>query len=295
MKHFWAIPAVFLLMGSAFAASTVAVERSILESLSAGKIQSVYISARNWAASDTHSIKSFEPPNVCGDFDLSPADVRKFFEKAQVVDESSERGKAIRHNGGSRCALSGRMALQDGTKLLWSIDRARNGKLSFSSSGKPGFDSEVSVYCDTCQDEKFYPSATQNPAPYRPQVEGVVIRENGERVKKEYGSGVAHGNKTCTDFKLTENEVKEYFNLASVSSGMEFQDTDNTISCVTHGEATLRDGKKSFWHIYDGRQATMIFSEKPSKDGLAYFFYCYDCTSKKFVELCEGTACMNAP
>ena len=284
------LPLSFLAFGAVAEEARTALERSILKEVSAGKIQRVEISDRNTEDADEGALSylnSFEPPNVCGDFDLTPADIREFFRKAQAVDEKSERGRVILRNGESRCKLTGSMVLQDGRQVGWSIDRARNGTLWYSSD-KTGssYEHRINVYCDTCKNKKYYPCASKNSPAFRPVLKNFTIEVNP--VDLEADTQTEENRDRCKDFVLTKTDVSEFFRVGHPISRTNYFNTFDYVPCRVRGHMVLQDGRKGSWDIDAGRRGYVrIEGEKEE-----LFYYCNDCTSKKFSEPCD-VQCIN--
>jgi hypothetical protein len=256
--------------------------RALLNSLSVGKIKSVAVGEKDadWPSGFDYYIKSFETPDACEGFELAEADVREFFKTARIVS-NTERGK-ISYSGESRCVVDGALILENGEKVNWMIDRARNATVLFNSADSSG---SYPLYfrCEKCKSGKFYKPKSPELAAFRPLVKSVIINQNGAF------TGDISGNETpdtCSEFKLTEAEVKDFFSSARASSRRENLIDADMSNCFADGMLTLQDGNQAGWSIDQARRGEIRVT-RPS-GGAVLYYYCATCFSKKFYPACDS-------
>ena len=228
-------------------------------------------------------INTLEPRDACAGFDLTEAEVREFFKRAHFVVPASREDKKIDHDGESRCRVVGSLVLQNGKKIDWIIERSRVGRLTFSKeSGNSGWPYKyVRIRCDTCEGMKFYPKGKQL-SDYRPIVKSVTFGDNTNVDMSAADPSV------CKQFKLTEADVSEFFRIAYPSSETEFKneafDIYGNPYCSEDGKAVLLDGREVEWYIKKTRTG---FMHIPGENGRTLYFYCKDCSVKKYGKECD--------
>jgi len=272
------LPLLFFAFGLAAKDTTTALEHSISKSLSTGKIKSVTVNGKDSGFYDNR--RSFETPDVCADFDLTETDVREFFKMA-LVAPGVKRGEA----GESRCLITGELILQNGEKIEWWIDRARNAYILFRNPTDNSHLHSLNFYCEKCKGGKYYKNGAL--AAFRPLIKSITIdQQNRESASKYVESG----------FKLTEAEVREFFNVAHAANSRDlYHDIPEGLvcaGCYMTGRATLQNGSEVIWRIDQARRGEMRMPASANATGNehVFYYYCASCTSKKFGEVCDECA-----
>ena len=266
----------------------------VLRSLSAGHIERVgiYEKGEDWKTGFDDVIRSFEPPEACEGFALTEGEVRDFFRKARPLSELER--KSIEYSSLSRCVVKGDMALRGGVAARWLIDRARNATLQFpgDSSASPA-DRILYFYCDRCEDEKYYSPTGQKLSDWRPVTETIFIDDNAAW-PEDHSSTYAPPDTaytsldSCTEFTLTEEDVREFFSTARASSRFEYQQDANVPRCYANGRTVLQDGRTARWRIDQGRRGEIwFFSSSLGALSTTIYFYCARCLSDKYFEPCD--------
>ena len=81
----------------------------------------------------------------------------------------------------------------------------------------------------------------------------------------------------CPDFKLSMDEVREFFREArEVDNGVYMHMLDWS-PCLVEGTLTLPNGDKAKWGIQQSRAGSVL-----QKSGESIFLYCARCTAKAF-------------
>ena len=111
-----------------------------------------------------------------------------------------------------------------------------------------------------------------SPRPYKKSpVKHVTIIENG--MKSEAGKGEPDD---CTQFKVTEKDIKEYFAKAKVVSRGAYMHEINWSACYANGKIDFANGKSGKWGVQKLRSGYLFM------DGKKYYFDCQKCRSKVF-------------
>jgi hypothetical protein len=275
MKRLLLLPLLFLAIGVSAEVPAPPEINTALKSLVDGKARNVVLEnkAADWQEADYY-IYSFETPTICRSFELSEAEVREFFKHAQVLTDAS---RETVKKGQSRCMVRGSAEIPDGRKIAWGIDRARNGTLYFPDGTGQGLE----FFCDKCQNSKFEPMESDS----RPVIKSLVILENCVQIIDTDDSSDPD---ICKHFKMTEQEIRDFFKTARASVPPDFYSRYTTGACHVNGEATLQDGEKVSWSINESASATIHFPE----DGTLWFF-CDTCSAEKFPAICLEGDCMS--
>jgi cold shock CspA family protein len=223
---------------------------------------------------------TFEFEAMCKDFILSPAEIRAFFNKAHFIPRQNKKLDAYRAD--SRCQVQGRATLQDGQFIEFEISRTGYAIMRYGSF-KTSTD-WADYFCKTCG-SKFYPAMGKTLSGFRPIIKSIVIKDNGVSNEDIDPDGKFNPD-TCKNFKLTENEVKEFFITAGPSTPGEFHGTDSLGICFSRGEAVMQNGEKASWYIDANRRGTINYLKKTSGDRFLRFF-CDECPTGKFAEPCS--------
>jgi hypothetical protein len=255
-------PQLFFLAVSVITGCEVTPERPAITSVDVGKVEV-----------EDYYIRSIEPPEACGDFSLTEADVREFFKVARAMP--TERDRALPD---SRCLVENDLVLQDGRTAHLRIDRARNGLLSFPNDPEVQF-----LYCDQCRSEKYYSESGQKLSDWRPAIKSIVVQESGTE---------GDNAEDCKDFTLTETDVHEFFKVARAASNRELTHETPQYACngFTVGSLVLQDGKTAKWGIEQRRYGWLLVpSPGYAPDGVfTLYFYCSECRSEKYGEDCDN-------
>jgi len=278
---------------AAAAAAAEAGKKSVIElvlnEVSTNKFKSIMVLDRdNWDITDpAHFIPSFEATErVCKGFDLTEADVREFFQKAQLWTEKQKEYYETSQPK-SRCYVNGDIQLQNGTVVTWQIDKARNGYILFADNSEGETVSlRARLFCEKCTSEKFYPRKWDG---FRPIVKSVTIKENGipyipEEAEKEFAQKLY---KDCEKSKLSKANVIEYFKAARPATRTEYLETPFSL-CSAKGAAVLGNGKKVNWRIKSNRYGSVSFG-----NGIEIYYYCHDCNPRVFEKDCDLECEMN--
>ena len=95
----------------------------------------------------------------------------------------------------------------------------------------------------------------------------------------------------CSDFILKKSDVKEFFKKAQMITRRDHNVVLDTSRCTVGGLAVLADGRKVRWSIDRFRRGEMWINEGGAT--VAYY-YCDDCSSKKYYEPCDMQCSMDA-
>jgi hypothetical protein len=275
MKHLLLLPLLFFAVGASAEVPVPLGINAALKSLADGKVKNMVLenNAADWKESEPdYYIHSFETPAKCKRFELSGAEVREFFKHARVLTDESR--KTLK-KGPSRCIVSGSAEIPDGKKIVWRIDRARNGTLYFSDT-----DHSVLLFCNKCRNGKFEPMKGDS----RPVIKSLVIVENS--VQNVDPDDASYDPKACEHFKLSEKDVGNFFKMARASARAEHNSHYTTGTCNVRGEATLQNEKKVVWEIDEGGLGKINFPG----DGTLWFF-CDKCSEEKFPGICLEDDC----
>jgi hypothetical protein len=115
----------------------------------------------------------------------------------------------------------------------------------------------------------------------RPIVTQVTFENNPYTVPREptpYDSPDDVEADPCEGLAFTEDEVKEYFRVATPIISYEYKDCMPT-RCGIHGKFVLEDGREGIFGIDLGRQGWL-----ETNDRWGVHYYCEKCKNKKFYE-----------
>ncbi len=85
--------------------------------------------------------------------------------------------------------------------------------------------------------------------------------------------------KKCQEFVLTEDDVREYFQLAQVTMEQKYSHDQSMSRCFAEGELTLPAKYKGKWRIDRARRGILMV-----EDDQSYFFYCSKCIGGQYVK-----------
>jgi hypothetical protein len=223
------------------------------------------------------TVSSFEQASSCEDFELSKADLRELFQKAQYVPMAMVEKQEY-----SRCKISGSGILEEnGDKVLFYIDRARNVSLVYQGETDDPIKRGESYYCAECRSDKFYPLGWKA-ASNRPVIGNVTFSENGALPKTKRNNDSIVSEEGCKGFFLTESDVLEFFRLARPSDKFEYTRMLNASVCIAAGAAVLQDGREASWLIDQFRRGEMLIH-----GGSPLYYYGAEVNSPLYSDICN--------
>jgi hypothetical protein len=256
-----------------------AIKESIVNMLAKGDFKADEVNAvEDWKELDpTHYIPSFETELACKDFNLTAKNVEDFFKNSRLLSNPEE----ATGSGHSRCIVKSPVVLQDGKTVYFEIDKARNGSVLFSDNPEGVLNQRLDYFCENCKNEKFYPpewKATSN----RPIVKNVTFTDNGAWSETMSSQSEMTPPEGCKDFLLTEEDVREFFNVARPSHSREFMNELDASCCFAAGTAVLQDGREATWLIDRFRRGSMYI-----RGGSPLYYYGAQVNSPLYYEACD--------
>lgn len=106
-----------------------------------------------------------------------------------------------------------------------------------------------------------------------PGIEKISIEENAAKSPAEKDPTII-----CSEFKLTERQVRRYFRNAKSVSENDAHYTLDWSPCYTSGKMEFSDGRHGIWSINQFRMGTLVMS-----NGEKFIQFCPKCQFKPFL------------